>query len=254
MNNKLLMETAVLAGEVMLKNGAEIYRVEDTINRILETSKLETTEAFVVATGIVATLDGMNQENITIVKRIPERVTNLNKITMANTVSRKYCNNEITLEEANEKLKKIQQNRQYNPIIKDLSIVGISAAFALLLGGGIWEVFGAGINGILLALSMRIGNKVGAVAFLQDLFSSAVIAIGAVLIKRFLWVNVNMDLIIIGSIMPLVPGAAITNAIRDTLQGDYMSGCAKILEAFVKAAAIALGVGVGIALMGGIGL
>ena len=53
--------------------------------------------------------------------------------------------------------------------------------------------------------------------------------------------------------MLLVPGAIITNAIRDTLHGDYAAGNAKILEAFVKAAMIALGVYVGLLITGGIG-
>lgn len=52
--------------------------------------------------------------------------------------------------------------------------------------------------------------------------------------------------------MPLVPGVAITNAIRDTLQGDYLSGGARVLEAFLKAASIALGVGIGMALFGAV--
>ena len=50
--------------------------------------------------------------------------------------------------------------------------------------------------------------------------------------------------------MPMVPGVAITNAVRDTLQGDYISGGARILEAFLKAAAVALGVGAAMALTG----
>ena len=58
----------------------------------------------------------------------------------------------------------------------------------------------------------------------------------------------NMDTVIISGIMPLVPGVAITNAIRDTLRGDYISGGARALEAFVTAAAVAIGVGVGIGL------
>ena len=59
--------------------------------------------------------------------------------------------------------------------------------------------------------------------------------------------SINMDIVIVSAIMPIVPGVAITNAIRDTLQGDYLSGCARILEAFLKAASIALGVGIGMA-------
>ena len=61
-------------------------------------------------------------------------------------------------------------------------------------------------------------------------------------------INLDMDIVIVSAIMPIVPGVAITNAIRDTLQGDYLSGCARILEAFLKAASIALGVGLGMSL------
>ena len=64
--------------------------------------------------------------------------------------------------------------------------------------------------------------------------------------------EINMDTVIISAIMPLVPGVAITNAIRDTLQGDYLSGGARVLEAFLKAASIALGVGIGMALFGAV--
>ena len=59
-----------------------------------------------------------------------------------------------------------------------------------------------------------------------------------------------MDTIIISAIMPLVPGVAITNAVRDTLQGDYITGSSRMLEAFIKAASIALGVGIGMMLFG----
>ena len=59
----------------------------------------------------------------------------------------------------------------------------------------------------------------------------------------------DLNVIIIASIMPLVPGVAITNAGYDTLHGDYISGAARMLEAFVTAAAIAIGVGLGMLLL-----
>lgn len=55
----------------------------------------------------------------------------------------------------------------------------------------------------------------------------------------------NMDTVMIGSFMPLVPGMAITNAVRDTLRGDYLSGGARVMEAFLKALGIAIGIGIG---------
>ncbi len=52
-----------------------------------------------------------------------------------------------------------------------------------------------------------------------------------------------MDIIIIGSIMSLVPGVAITNAMRDTISGDFISGLSRGMEAVFSALAIAFGVG-----------
>ena len=80
--------------------------------------------------------------------------------------------------------------------------------------------------------------------------SGVLIAIFATLVQGILMPTIAKDIIIISAIMPIVPGVAITNAIRDTLQGDYLSGCARILEALLIAAAIAVGVGLGVILCG----
>ena len=85
-----------------------------------------------------------------------------------------------------------------------------------------------------------------------DILSSMGIAVLAIAMKTYAIQTINMDTVIISAIMPLVPGVAITNAIRDTLQGDYLSGGARVLEAFLKAASIALGVGIGMAIFGAV--
>ena len=41
MDYQALIEMAVLAGEIMLVSGAEVYRIEDTVSRILKQSGLE---------------------------------------------------------------------------------------------------------------------------------------------------------------------------------------------------------------------
>ena len=91
MDYKLLMNTAILAGETMLKSGAETYRVEDTINRILKTSNAQTVETVVLMTGIFVTLDDSGIDPITVNKRVHARGMNLNRIDRVNTVSRSYC-------------------------------------------------------------------------------------------------------------------------------------------------------------------
>lgn len=250
MEYKLILDTAVLAGELMLQSGAETYRVEDTMCHILKTSKMESIEAFALMTGIVATINGPELENpITVVKTVNERNTNLNHIVKVNEISRRYCGGRITLEEAYEQLKDIQEELYSKPVFH-AATVAITAGFAMMFGGSLLEVLVAAVTGLWLASCMLLGKKIRISAILQDIFSCMGIAVLSMASKRFWLPTINMDIVIVSALMPIVPGVAITNAIRDTLQGDYLSGCARILEAFLKAASIALGIVLGMAIGG----
>jgi len=253
MDYNKLVDTAILAGQIMLESNAETYRVEDVMNRILDTSNLETTEAIAITTGLFVTLDDPTINAISVVKRITIRDTNLNKIAKVNTVSRNLTSGFCTLDEAYNNLKNIDE-KQYNPFSKDVAASLISAFFALLLGGGIIEALISWGNGILLVLSHKIERKVNLGFFIQNMLYSAIIAAGTTLIYRHIFPNFNPDIAISSSIMPLVPGTAITNAFRDTLRGDYMSSGAKALEAIVIALSIAVGVAMGLIVTGGIAI
>ena len=121
-----------------------------------------------------------------------------------------------------------------------------------MFGGSFLDVAATAVVGVLLAAIITLGEKVKMNVIIIDILSSMGIAILAIAMKTYGMKEINMDTVIISAIMPLVPGVAITNAIRDTLQGDYLSGGARVLEAFLKAASIALGVGIGMALFGAV--
>lgn len=251
MDYMLLVDTAVLAGEIMLESGAETYRVEDTISHFLKKANLMHTHVFVITTGIIATLSDPAIDAITVVRRINRRSTNLNKIYRVNEVSRKFYEEEMTLQEAFHKLKEIREERVYSPFAKNIGIVLTSAFFTLLLGGSFLDCVLSALVGMILAAGLSLGRRIGFQGFLLDGLNSCVVVISVFL---FAWIApfwINRDLIIIGGIMPMVPGVAITNAIRDTLQGDYVSGGARVLEACMEAAAIAFGACVGMALFRG---
>lgn len=251
MDYMLLVDTAVLAGEIMLESGAETYRVEDTISHFLKKANLMHTHVFVITTGIIATLSDPAIDAITVVRRINRRSTNLNKIYRVNEVSRKFYEEEMTLQEAFHKLKEIREERVYSPFAKNVGIVLTSAFFTLLLGGSFLDCVLSALVGMILAAGLSLGRWIGFQGFLLDGLNSCVVVISVFL---FAWIApfwINRDLIIIGGIMPMVPGVAITNAIRDTLQGDYVSGGARVLEACMEAAAIAFGACVGMALFRG---
>lgn len=252
MNHKLLLDTAVLAGEIMLCSGAETYRVEDTMYHILKTSEAESIEALALMTGIVATLNSPDMEQpMTLMKAVNDRTTNLNHIIQVNDISRRYCGGELTLEETYRKLKQIG-GMQYSRILCNIALVGVASGFAMMFGGSFLDVVVTAMVGILLAGIITLGQKLRMNVIIVDILSSMGIAVLAIAMKTYAIQTINMDTVIISAIMPLVPGVAITNAIRDTLQGDYLSGGARVLEAFLKAASIALGVGIGMAIFGAV--
>lgn len=252
---RLLMDTALLAGQIMLKSGAETYRVEDTICRILHTSGLDTAETFATVTGLFVTLADPSIDAITKITRVSEKQTNLSQVYEVNDVSRRLCSGVITVEEAYQELLRIKEKKEYPVSMVYIGIIMTSSFFTLLLGGGILASALSAINGLCIVVCRLIAERVKLNNFITDMLSSFIIAVATMLYAHLLNNSVIVEIIIVGSIMPLVPGVAITNAIRDTLQGDYLSGGSRAIEAFVIAACIAVGIGVGlafgVAVMGG---
>ncbi|WFR59696.1 threonine/serine exporter family protein [Anaerocolumna sp. AGMB13025] len=247
MNYRLLVDTAMLTGEIMLIGGAETYRVEDTMCRILKISGLEKTETFVTPTGIFLTLGDSNLDAITVVRRVDNRITNISNIYEANNISRNLCDGTITLEEAYEALKGIKNQKQYNRIINYICTMIASLSFTILLGGDWFNSIIAGLNGGLIVVVLIITKNLKINTFIKNLVSSILIAFNSMMFLHYYGAAIQLDTLIGGSVMPLLPGVAITNAIRDTLQGDYMSGGARAIEAFVSATSTAAGIGIGIA-------
>lgn len=249
---KLLANTAMLAGEIMLCSGAETYRVEDTMYHILKTSNIESTQVIAMMTGLVVTLnDPSFEQPVTMMRRLSERSTNVSNIVQVNDISRRYCEGKITLEEAYEELKHAK-GKQYNRLLYNLATIGIAVGFTMMFGGSVSDILAAAIVGAALAGVMTIGKITRLSSVLVHVLSGLGIAMLTVLIQRVLFTDLSVNIVIASSIMPIVPGVAITNAIRDTIQGDYLSGCARILEAFLVAMAIAVGAGLGLLIVGGV--
>jgi uncharacterized membrane protein YjjP (DUF1212 family) len=153
----------------------------------------------------------------------------------------------MPVEEAYEKLLTIRNYKTYTRLTIAIATVIATAGSAGLFGGTIIDCLIAAFNGLLIVLISKLTcNRIDSV-FMVDVAKSFVVAF-ATMLSAYLFHNAQSEIIIIGSIMPLVPGIPITNAIRDTLQGNYMSGTARATEAFVISLGIALGVGAGLGL------
>ena len=244
MDYKLLLDTAVFAGEVLMKSGAETYRVEDTMYRILKKSNLKTVEVLVMMTGFVATLDDPAIDSLTVVRRITNRGTNLDKIDRVNMISRAFCGDQITLDEAFHRMKALWREQEVH-FRSAIPMAAITGGFAIMFGGTLTEGAIAAIVGIIVSIVLTFCRKYKVHTFLENIVCCAVMAMVIGIVVKSLPGRYDKDLLIISSIMPFVPGAAITNAVFDILHGDYLSGVAIAAEAFVIAAAVALGIGIG---------
>ncbi|NCB92010.1 MAG: threonine/serine exporter [Clostridia bacterium] len=244
MDYKLLLDTAVFAGEILMKNGAETYRVEDTIYRILKKSELKTVQVLVMMTGFVATLDDPSIDSLTVVRRITKRGTNLSVIDRVNMISREFCGDQITLEEAFRRMKNLWKEPQI-PRKNLISMMAITGGFAIMFGASIPGALIAAFAGFVSAYVLFVCRRYRIHMFLENILCSVVLAVTIGVIVKYLPGTYDKNLLIISGIMPFVPGAAITNAVFDTLHGDYLSGLARAAEAFVIALGVAVGIGIG---------
>lgn len=249
-----ILNFAVYTGELMLKSGAETYRVEDTITRILNVHSFHTVDTFVIPTGIMVTIERDCLSHSTKVVRVKNRRTRLDRVEQLNQLSRDYVSHQISLDDACERLHSISNSPGYHPHTVILWI-GISCAFFAVMFQASWFEF---------ILSFFIGLGVG---FLQDelgrkqiinffaLFICSLFLGFTVMLCRFIFKDaVNIEPIIIGCIMPLLPGVAFTTAVRDAIGDELISGIARGVEALIIAIALAAGIGISLSVSHSLGL
>lgn len=239
---KQLLLLATLAGKIMLKNGAETYRVEDTIERLCRSRKnIKYADAFVTPTGIFLSLEYQG-EMMTYLVRVKSIKIDLNKIDLVNEFSREFVNSHMPIEEGLQKLKKINKMKIYNGLIKASFGSLACAFFSILFGGTFLDFISSYVVSFIVLMTIDKINKHKMTFFINN-FIGATLASVLSLFTIHIGIGQNMDIIIIGSIMCLVPGVAVTNAMRDTMSGDFVSGLSRGMEAVFSALAIAFGVG-----------
>lgn len=243
-----VLELALEAGHVLLENGAEIFRVEETMERICQYYGVRSQNAFVVSNGIFLTAGDSRESSFARVRQVLVGRTNLGKVTAVNQLSREIAEGRYTPEEAMKVLSHIRQMPEKKKTVKILASGVCSGAFCCLLGGNIPDSLVAFAAGILLYIYVlevaphlsRIVGTIGGSAFVTLICGAA----------HLLGIGPHMNSMIIGSIMPLIPGVPFTNGIRDIANEDYLSGFVRMLDAMLVFFCIAVGVGAGIALLG----
>lgn len=237
-----IAKVCMLAGKIMLENGAETYRVEDTMNRIAAAYGAPRAQSSVTPTSIIFSLESLGAEAHLI--RISERSTDLRKVTIANDISRRIGRGELDVEEAYERLTKVDASTAGYPAwLRLLTAAVASGCFLIMFQGG-WADFPAAmIAGGSGYLAMLLLPRYVPIKLFSEFAAAVIVGVLAWGMVRA-GIGQVLDKIIIGSIMPLVPGLLITNAVRDLMAGHLVSGLSKGAEALLTAFAIGAGIAI----------
>ena len=238
--NKLL-HVSTYAGRIMLESGAETYRVEETICRICYSFGADEADSFVTPTGIMVSICHDNQ-TYSLINRVKSRSVDLNKIDRINDLSRALQDDPMDLNDILKLLKEIDNGERYSfPTTVAFAALG-AGTFSVLFGGNLNDLLAATLIGFVIKIVTLKFQKLSINEFFINCIGGA-IAAALTLTLVVLGFNISIDKTIIGAIMLLVPGLAITNAIRDTIAGDFLAGLTKAAEAFLIAVSIAVGSG-----------
>ena len=228
------------AAGLILANGGETYRAEDTATRIGRAFGYDM-DIIALPTGLTMTVS-KDGESATSIARVKSRTVDLTKLEQVNGVSRALAAHEMTLEEAERALTDIAGAKGPGGWRSVLAAGGSAAMFAVMFGGGWFEFLIAGLVGaaaqvVLLRVPEQAGSSLGC---LIGGFLAAALALAAA------WASGrgNVSLIIWSIMMPQLPGLAFTNGIRDSMRGDMVSGGARVSEAVMRAVVLAGGAGI----------
>ena len=238
-----VLETAMEAGHILLENGAEIFRVEETMERICRHFGVDSGHFFVLSNGIFTTGGQGPQGQYAKVQHIPVHGAQLDKVVAVNQLSREVEAGRYTIEEVRAKLEEIRRLPGKRPLMQVLASAVGSAAFCMLFGGSLRDSLVAFLAGLLLHLFiLRVCVPSRMSKIIANLCGGALVTLVCILGYN-LGLGQNLSHMISGSIIPLVPGVAFTNGIRDIADGDYISGAVRLLDAILVFLCIAIGVG-----------
>ncbi len=243
-----LLCLALDVGEGMLKNGGEVARVEDTIERICRAYGAVHVEVFTIISMINAAIRMPDGSYSSQLRRVKQTTTNLSMLEDLNALSRRICRDKPSLDEFDTMLHDINRKQPYPTWFHILSSGLVAWAFCLFFGGGIIDSAVALVVGLAVALILNYPSvRLNSMA--KTVISSFVAATLAGLAFTVL-PDINVDSIIIGAIMLLVPGLMFGTSMRDLMCGDLLAGTLKILQAMIQTLMIGFGYMLSYALIG----
>lgn len=260
-----ILDISLGAGVTILQSGGETYRTEETMIDIARSLGAEDASAFVTPTVVMLTCLDREERSHTRIQRITERTIHLGRIARVNALSRRLASRRgfgdparaasgasprddaALLRRVGSLLGRIRNAPLHRPAFIVLATAISSFFFSLMFSGSLAEAAVAFCIGAVMRMVLYLITSLGLSGFIVTLSGGMVISLlsGLAVFSGLVPSSGNVS---ISVLMSLVPGLAIVNAIRDIIAGDLVAGSARLLEAFVIAAALSLGAAFGLML------
>ena len=245
---KKLLNFSVKIAKSMLSYGAEVYRVEDTVNRIYKSfDNIKAANSLVTYNFVIVSFT-YNDNTYTAMRRVILGDRDLEKIALLNDISRKMVMGGCTLDYAFKKMREIKAKSRYSSYIVIPALMMSAPFFAIMFGGTFKDSLFAFFIMAIEAMFLILTAKYKLTSFVSNFLGAFIATILVMVLNKFFFIH-NPFSIIIVSLMPLVPGVQVTNAVRDFMASDYLSGMIGIQAAIFVSTAIALGVVMGLKLV-----
>ncbi|MCI6019939.1 MAG: threonine/serine exporter family protein [Clostridiales bacterium] len=237
---KILRLTAGV-GEMLIGCGAEISRVEDTMNRIALHYGITRRQIFIIANGVFVNLEKGDQAKNVSIQHIPQVSVDLDKLCDINSLSRDIEQKNLDIDEALRRYDEIKYRKRINRTGHILASGVGAGAFCYLFGGDPADCAGALLMGLILWAFFIAVECLKLSKVLLHIIGAFIVTSGCILMMRAGLIH-HLNQAIMGAIIPMIPGVAFTNGIRDIADGDYISGGIRLLDAVLLFICIAAGV------------
>lgn len=246
---KKLLNFTVKFSYCLLSNGAEVYRVEDSVNRICKSfENIKAVNVFAIDNMVIITFV-FNGTNYTSMRRVVSTDANLEKLNLLNELSRNIVDGSCNIEMAFKRLKEIKNISSYNNYIKIISLAIAAPFLSIIFGGSLSDFLAASLALTFEVIFMLYIDKFPIPSLLKITFCASSVTLFTALLAKIMYIK-NIPSIIVAGILILFPGIRITNSMRDILSGDILSAMIGITKAILTAISIAVGVVIVLKILG----
>ena len=241
---KRVVDLALEAGRILLKNGGEIFRVEETIQHICRRFHVEDVEIFTLSHGIFMSAEDESGDAYTKVRHVPLSGTHLGIVAEVNELSREISAGQVGIDEAFDRLEEIEKMPAKREYFQVIAAGTGSFTFAILLKSTLAERMVAFVIGCIIHIWVLLAKRLNFSKIIVNIIGGVIMTALAILVLHMHGSGgLRLEGMITGSIMPLIPGVAFVNAIRDIADSDFLSGTVRMIDALLVFVYIAIGVG-----------